>query len=112
MSLVILNEKTGCTLRATFTDENDAAVTPTSGHYWIYDITDPDAPVQIKASTAFTPSSSTHDFEVLPTENRILAEANGFEKRQISIDFAYGSGKQGTSYYEWGVRNLHGIAGA
>ncbi len=112
MSLEIVNEKSSYFPTISFLDEDGNAVIPSAGKYWVYDITDQDAPVEIKAETAFTPTASSFDFEILPTENRILDDTNDYEMRVLTVEFTYSTTRQGTAEHKWGVKNLHGESGA
>lgn len=98
-----VNERTTWIVNAAFKDENGVAVTPSSGKY---SIVDERSGTEILASTAFTPSSASHDFEVTPTQNRILDAKNTFEERKLTLTFVYNATKEGTAEYSWSVKNL------
>ena len=108
----IVNEKSSYFPTINFVNEDGDPVTPTSGKYWITDITDPDAHVAIKGETAFTPIATSYDFEVLPTENRILDDTHAYEMRVLTVEFTYSGTRVGTAEYKWGVKNLAGESGA
>lgn len=101
-----VNEKSTAVLTVSFKDENGIAVAPSSG---TYTITDVDSGTVITASTPFTPSGTTHDLTITPTENRILTTSNLFEKRKVTVTFTYLVTKQGTAEYIYLVNNLGNI---
>ena len=102
----IVNERTTWIINASFTDENEDAVIPDLGEY---SISDEKSGTEIVGPTAFDPSSSSYDFEVLPEQNRILNAKNRFEERILTLTFVYSGNKEGTAEYRWSVKNLDKI---
>lgn len=105
-STTIINEKTTSIVTLTFTNENDDAVTPDSGSYRIDDV---DSGTAIKAATAFTPTSSTHEITISSTENSILNTDNDYEQRVLTVTTTYSGGKVCTAEYFYMVKNLQKI---
>lgn len=100
----LVNEKSSSTIALAFTDETGAAVTPSSARYRIDDVA---AGTQIKDWTAFVPTGSGYDLEILDTENAILTAANDTEMRRVTVEFTYGvANKKGTGEYLYAVKNL------
>lgn len=104
----IINEKDSYFFTASFLDENKAPVTPNSGTWRIDDVTG-GVETEIKVATTFTPTAATHDFEVVPNENRILTATNQSEIRRATVTMIYGTSKQKTKEYEWTVKNVSKI---
>ena len=101
----IVNEKSDSVITATFKDEDGNLITPASGTYRIDDLA---SGTEIKADTAFSPTSSSHTFLISSNENRILATANAIEKRIFTVTFVYGA-KQGTNEFVYIIKNLFKI---
>ena len=105
----ILDEQNACTIRASFEDENEAAVTPISMSYRVDDLTGGVATVVV-ANTAVVPSTSYYDIEIPATSNVVLDQSHDYETRLVTVKFVYGaSSKQGAGEYEYLLKNLRRI---
>jgi hypothetical protein len=104
----VVKEQTTYIVSASFTDQDGAAVTPSSGTYRIDDITD-GAITRVKDTTAFTPAGPTHSFEITPDENIILKAANQIEYRLVTVKFIYGTARQGAEEHIYCIKNMRGI---
>lgn len=102
------NEGATVTVPLTFSDEDLVGVTPSSGSYRVTDVA---SGTELVATTAFTPSGSTHTLTIPATVQRILAGANAYEMRAVAVEFTYGNpAKTGTGEVVYRVRNLHALA--
>jgi hypothetical protein len=99
----IVNERSTSIVTLTFRDETGAQVTPSAGTYRIDDAA---SGTEIRASTPFTPSGSTHDIMITDEENRILDVTRNIEERIVTVSFTYGVGKKGSGEYRYSVKNL------
>jgi hypothetical protein len=98
-----INEKSTSWLTIQFKDELANAVIPTYGDVRI----DDDLGNAIRASTLFTPTTSTYTVTITSAENAILSTDNDYEIRIVTLDFYYGDPvKTGTSEYYYRLKNL------
>lgn len=104
----IVNERDSYFFTAAFLDENQQPVTPSSGTWRIDDVAG-GTETEIKATTPFTPAGTTHEFEVLSNENRMLVSTNQSETRRATVTMVYGASKQKTAEFYWTVKNLSKI---
>lgn len=104
INLGSVNEKSTATLTLEFADTVGTPVMPTSGTYRI----DTVAGSSIKASTVFTPTTTTHSIMLTTTDNTLVNTALDSEPRIITITWVYGA-TQGTAEYRYSVKNLHYI---
>lgn len=101
-------EKNTYRIRASFTDDSGAAVTPTSGSYRVDDITS-NALVEIIDTTAFTPSTTYYDIIIPSSSNVLIDQSREEETRLVTVIFSYGSGRQGAGKYEYTLKNLKSV---
>ena len=101
----VVDEKSSCTVRVTFTDEKGLEVVPSSASYRIDDEKG-SVYTEVKTDTSFTPASSVHDIEITDNENRILATANRQETRLVTLSWTYDTDKKGNAAYRYRVKNL------
>lgn len=101
-NLGTISEKESGAITLDFVNEHDAPVTPTSVIYRI----DTLAGDIIKASTTFTPTSSSEIIELSIADNTLVNAALPKETRIVTVIWEYGVNKQGTAEYLYSVKNL------
>lgn len=104
--MVTINEKCTSRLTITFKDETGALITPITASMKIIDVK---SGTIIRAATAFTPTSSSHNMYITPEENRIISTKNVTELRRAYVSFTYSATKYGNSEYEYTIKNLGGV---
>ncbi len=102
----VVNEKSTWVVSMSFFDETKAAATPSGGTYRVDDI---GSGASIVASTPFTPSSSTYQIVITPTQNALQNANDDAETRRLTVIWQYGGTKQGTAEYIYQIENLPGV---
>ena len=100
-------EQSAFTATVYFRDSSDAADTPTTVHYRIDDIT---TRTKIADWTSVTPGVSV-SISVSPTNNKIVAEGNRWERRQLTVSSDKGLTTETRDTVDWKVRNIRGFIG-
>lgn len=85
-----VNEGSSSLATISFTDQDGAAVIPSAARYRL-----DKAGEEVKAWTAFTPSSSTHTLEITPEENTVTSGAPT-EIMRVTAEWTYDTSKKGT----------------
>lgn len=101
-------ERSTYTIRASFIDDDEAAVVPTSGAYRVDDITN-GVRTEVIDTTAFTPLNSYYDISIPSASNAILDESHDYEARLVTVTFLYGGGQRGVGEYEYTIKNSRAI---
>jgi len=102
----VVNERAYCLIVASFLDEDDVAVTPTSVTYRLDDVR---SGLTIIAATTVNPGDTYLNISVTSAQNRIIDSNLNFERRVLTVEFDYGASKHGTSEYEYSVKNLQKV---
>lgn len=102
-----INEKTTYVVTATFTDYEGDPVTPNTGVYSLYNLTGGRA---ILSDEVFTPTASTHDFEITHLQNAIVNPNSVNEMMILTINFLYDNTRRGTSEYRYLIKNLKSVS--
>ena len=55
--------------------------------------------------------SESQEIILSNTDNRILDEANPFERRLLTVEIVDGEGSHSNKTFEWTVRNLYAVTG-
>lgn len=97
-----VNERNSNTITAYFRDAG-AASAPTTVHYRIDDIT---TGTKITDWTSVSPAVSV-DITVKSAENRIIANGDATERRQITVSADKGTTTETRSTTEWFVKNIY-----
>lgn len=103
-----ITERTTLVLTVSFFDEDEVAVTPDSATYRITSLQGTRG-TAVLAATAISPLNTTADIEITSDQNQIIRQRNPYEIKVVTIEFEYGSGKQGTAEYRYRVLNLYGV---
>lgn len=98
------NAGTTVTIPLSFTDEDNAAVTPSAARYRLDDVINA---TSIVAWTAFTPSSSTYDLVITAAQNAILSASLEIEVHRLTVEITYGTdSKKALSTLDFEVRKI------
>jgi hypothetical protein len=89
-----------------FYDDDGLPVIPASGTYRIDDEYSGEPIVEW---TGFIPTSATYIIELPTTATVIIDRMNMTEKRNVTVIFLYGTGKQGTAYNLFIVQQIPNI---
>lgn len=89
-------------LTVAFLDKAGAPAVPSSVTYKIDCVTN-DASVRI--ATALTPATSI-EITLTPEDNKIIADANEYEVREITVSATFGVGDESHDSAQWRVKNL------
>ena len=100
-----VKERNSNTVTAYFRDSDNAAEAPTTVHYRIDDIT---TTTKITDWTSVTPGVSV-DIVIKSAENRIVAQGNARERRQITVSSDKGTTTETRDTSEWFVENIGGF---
>jgi hypothetical protein len=100
------NERSSITVRVSFFDEDNVAVTPDTATYRIDDESNRR---NIQPATAIGSLSTFVDLEITGDQNFIIRPRNKSEIRTVTVEFDYGSGKHGTAQYRYNLINLYGV---
>lgn len=102
-----VNERTTLILTVAFFDEDDVACVPSSARYRIDDKTSGTA---VLGWTTIAPLAVSVDLHILKGWNSMVSETHQYETRVVTVEFQYGTGRQGTDEYTYRIKNLYGIA--
>lgn len=97
-----VNEGSSAAVMLSFIDEYGAPVTPTAGSYRI----DTGNGVAVRATTLFTPVSSTFTISLTAEDNTIFDTALAAEPHIITLTWEYGASKDGSEECSYSVKNL------
>ena len=100
-----VKERNSVTVTAYFRDSSNAASAPTTCHYRIDDIS---THTKITDWTTVSPAVSV-DITVKANENRIIANGDATERRQITVAADKGTTTETRSTTEWFVENIGGF---
>ena len=98
-----INEKSTSVQPITFTDEDGDAVTPDTATWRLHDL---NSNVNLQTATALASLASSMEITIGSTENRILNGDHVSEVKELTINFTFGTGKQGTNKVRYKVNNL------
>jgi hypothetical protein len=109
MSIDTVNERKSWVTTVSFTDEDGAAITPTSAQYKIDDV---GSGAEVRTATAIDSLDEEVDITWEPTDTTILDESHLYELRRMTVEWQYGSPATlyGTEEYLLQVKNLRGIS--
>ena len=99
-----VKERSSTTVTAYFRDSSNAAAVPSTVHYRIDDIA---AEENITGWTSVTPAASV-SIAIKSNENRILANGNKRERRQITVAADKGTDTETRDTAEWFIENIGG----
>ena len=99
-----IKERSSLVVSAYFRDSSNAADTPTTIDYRIDDITTHTA---ITGWTSVTPAVSVN-ITIKSSENRIVANGNQRERRQITVSADRGTDNETRDITEWNIENIGG----
>lgn len=101
-----VTQGTSLSLDLEFTDQDDGPVTPTSASYRIQD----QSGAEVLASTPFAPAGATHTLEIPGNLNGIVTAGAKYERKRVTVTFAYGGVFSGSNTYDYTVRNADLVA--
>lgn len=100
----IINEGSSLSVPLSFTDDTDAAVTPSAARYKLDDLA---AGTSIIAWTSFAPSASTHTLVITAAQNARLNSALVLEEHRLTVEITYGTdSKKALSTYDFAIRKI------
>lgn len=100
----LINDGTDLTIDLTFTDEDEAAVTPSAARYRVDDISSGD---NIVEWTSITPVNETYALNITATQNALINSALPIEKKLVTVEITYGIySKKKKSTYIYGIKNI------
>jgi len=102
-----VNERSTAYLSVTFRDKAGAAQAPSSA---AYRIDDAGSGQVVRGDTAIPTPGSTVEITLTPADNALLAEANPYERRRVTVTAEYGGGEAVTAEYVYRVVNLAGVS--
>lgn len=97
-----VNEESSAILVVSFLDENGIAVTPASATYRI----DAVPGGTIRGITNFTPSSSSHNIVLQPSDNKIIKVSKSSEIHLVTVTAILSTGESFTAVYRYYVVNF------
>lgn len=101
-----ITQGTSLSLDLSFEDQDGAPVTPTSASYAIQD----QSGAEVLPSTSFTPAGATHTLEIPGALNDIVTPGAKYERKRVTVSFAYGGVYSGSDTYDYVVRNADLVA--
>lgn len=107
-NLESVNERSTAYLTVTFRDKAGAEQAPASASYRIDDAGSGQA---VRAATPIMAPGSTVEITLTPDDNRLLDEANPYERRRVTVAAEYGAADAVNVEYVYQVIGLAGVTG-
>lgn len=101
----IFNEEETGFINLAFTDEDEAAVTPDSATYTLYD-EETAGIINSRNATAIGALATSVDLELTPDDNIIVTAGNDTEAHILFVQWVYNTDKVGHEEFRFYVRNL------
>lgn len=98
----VVNERTTAYLTVSFKDKTGALVAPSTVTYSVYCMTNNQ---ELRAATSLG-AASTIEIVLGASDNAIVNQANGRERRRVTVKSTYGVADELNDQFEYYVQNL------